>query len=664
MFRSGSGRIAAVAVGVVFGVLLSYASFAKKLDFLFFDFAQRNVAVSDGAHSVVVALDEQTFETFGWPLGKDLYAALTAVLHEAGAKRIGFDLFFTERFESCLEEESARESAQKKEELLGSAVAATGAVLASFVMESAGGKSETFAPTPDEAQIPACKSRDAQRFLKPLVPGIADKRPLVAHVHANPSPVDGVVRTIPPCMALHDGCVADLASVMTGKYEHARCGTERYVPFLFSYEDMPRVSFADVIAWSESDEGMKRLNDLVKGKYVLVAATDPTVKDVGATPQAGNEPLVMVHVNRIEALERGIMVVSVPSWVGWGAAALLSFAITMLFRRIVPLLVLAFLCGTASFASAFFLYTKGFFFLPVSSALFPSVLGLGLAAAEAGWRHFLFNRTLSEAFGSYVSPEILKWLRETGGAALKPDAAERREITILFSDIAGYTSLSNALDADKVIRSLRWYLDTMLTIVQEHNGYVDKINGDGLMILFGAPRRSERHAEEAVAAAIAMMKKVEEMQEGWREITGRPLRIRIGIATGSVLVGNLGGSGHIEYSAIGRDVNLAARLESGSEVGGILLSERCWKLLAQKPLGWWREVDLKGYEGKVRVFQIPPRGANIAEHFAHPPSPLILSRAAYDALKDKPYGAITRLSDREGTEREIIVIETTERIPS
>ncbi|HQO92778.1 MAG TPA: adenylate/guanylate cyclase domain-containing protein, partial [bacterium] len=176
----------------------------------------------------------------------------------------------------------------------------------------------------------------------------------------------------------------------------------------------------------------------------------------------------------------------------------------------------------------------------------------------------------------------------------------------LFSDIAGYTSLSNSLNADSIMKSLRLYLDEMMTITAEHNGYVDKINGDGLMILFGAPKPFNDHAKKALDCAVAMQKKVHDMQKEWMEITGRELKIRIGIATDTVFVGNLGGAGHIEYSAIGRGVNFAARLESKSEIGGILVSEETVESAGLRPEGYKRSVELKGYEGEVAVWQISP----------------------------------------------------------
>jgi adenylate cyclase len=187
---------------------------------------------------------------------------------------------------------------------------------------------------------------------------------------------------------------------------------------------------------------------------------------------------------------------------------------------------------------------------------------------------------------------------------LKKDSAQRREISILFSDIAGYTSLSNSLNAESIMKSLELYLDEMMKITADYNGYVDKINGDGLMILFGAPKPFEDHAKKALECALKMQERVLEIQGKWQEITGRELKIRIGVATDKVFVGNLGGKGHIEYSAIGRGVNLAARLEKSSDVGGVLVSEMTLEKAMMRPDGKSREVELKGYENKVKVWQI------------------------------------------------------------
>ena len=104
--------------------------------------------------------------------------------------------------------------------------------------------------------------------------------------------------------------------------------------------------------------------------------------------------------------------------------------------------------------------------------VFPFLMGAIFVAAFIGWNYFLFNQTLSHAFDTYVSPEILSWLKETGGEVLQSDAAELREITILFSDIAGYTSLSNSLEVDAIMSSLRLYLDEMMTITSQNQGYV------------------------------------------------------------------------------------------------------------------------------------------------------------------------------------------------
>ena len=160
------------------------------------------------------------------------------------------------------------------------------------------------------------------------------------------------------------------------------------------------------------------------------------------------------------------------------------------------------------------------------------------------------------------------------------------------------------------------------------------------MILFGAPRRSNNHAEEAAMCGIKMQERVAELQGAWQKITHRPLRIRVGLATGKVFVGNLGGAGHIEFSAIGRNVNLAARLESGSEIGGVLMSKECYDKLSEKPVGWWRKVALKGYDDLVKVWQVPPLGIDLRPEIDGDISEMgiVISEESYESLKEKPDG--------------------------
>ena len=252
--------------------------------------------------------------------------------------------------------------------------------------------------------------------------------------------------------------------------------------------------------------------------------------------------------------------------------------------------------------------------VPWSALAWPFTLGATGASALQGWRHLRHNQMVTQAFGQYVSPDVLDWLKVVGARALDPSEAERREVAVLFSDVAGYTSLSNRLPPADIMRSLRLYLDAMVPIVQKHGGYLDKINGDGLMVLFGAPRSIGDHSQAAVACAIEMQHKVRAMQAEWEAITGGPLTIRVGVATGHAFVGNLGAVGHIEYTAIGRVVNLAARLEPKAPLGGVALCASTVERLPRKPEGDWIALDLKGYEaGAVKAWAVEAEAVDAFE---------------------------------------------------
>lgn len=648
-------RLIAAIVGAALGVGIAHLPFSEKVDLSFLDLSQKYGLPEREPGTVIVALDEKSFMVYGWPIGRELYAALIMTLHGAGAKRIGFDLFFADSFESCQTTDESRAALEENEEFLGQSAAASGTVLASFVVETIDGDPAKFPPTPPQALFD-CRERDSASYLKELLPGIVKHAPPMAHVHTIPSTIDGVNRRIRPCRSLYDGCVVDLASAMTAApLDPATCMEPVLIPFFRSYEQFPHLSMVDILEKSENEQGLAELAKIVKDKYVVIGATDQTLKDVGPTPLSDLDPLVVTHANRIEGILAGIAIRELPQPAIFLVSAAAGLAVALLVESGGLLLLFGALWVLLSFGVAFLLFKWQFLWVPVSPLFLPAMCSLFAAAGYVAWHNFLFNQMLSQAFDNYVSPEILGWLRETGGDALRSDSAERRDITILFSDIAGYTTLSNALDADTIMRSLRFYLDRMLAIIQRHNGYVDKINGDGLMVLFGAPKHSGRHAEEAVTAAQEMQEEVARMQEEWRRFADRPLRIRVGVATGRVFVGNLGGTGHIEYTAIGQDVNLAARLESASEVGGILVSPECYEKLPARPAAWRRTVHLKGYADDLAVYQLPPLPLIVPD--PEGAGRLLISREGYEELKEKPAGVFIEIPGENGP-RQVFKVDT------
>lgn len=178
------------------------------------------------------------------------------------------------------------------------------------------------------------------------------------------------------------------------------------------------------------------------------------------------------------------------------------------------------------------------------------------------------NQFLENAFSRYVSSKVLEQLKETPiDEFLRMD---KREVSILFVDMRGFTALGNRLTPEEVQETVNSFLNNMVKYVEEMDGMVDKFLGDGLMAIFGAPLRHETHAWQALSAAASMHR----VHKGWmesRQAANKPSgAIGIGVATGEVVVGNIGTANRMEYTALGHLVNLASRLCSAAAGGEIL----------------------------------------------------------------------------------------------
>lgn len=219
------------------------------------------------------------------------------------------------------------------------------------------------------------------------------------------------------------------------------------------------------------------------------------------------------------------------------------------------------------------------------------------------------KRKVRSAFGQYLSPEVIRRL------LVNPQLVEPRktEITVMFSDIRGFTTISEKLDAQELALFLNSYLSDMTKIVFSTRGTLDKYIGDAVMAFWGAPYEEPEHAVDACKAALAMMKRVHELQKQW-EAQGRPkLDIGIGLNSGVASVGNMGSALRYGYTALGDAVNLSSRLEGLNKDYGthILVNESTYA--AAKDAGFlFRELDLIRVKGKFQP-------VTIYELFGNPP---------------------------------------------
>lgn len=182
----------------------------------------------------------------------------------------------------------------------------------------------------------------------------------------------------------------------------------------------------------------------------------------------------------------------------------------------------------------------------------------------------LRNKLLSETFGRFLSDEVVRQLLETPDGLML--GGKKRELTVLMSDLRGFTALSEQMEPHKLLDMLNHYLGEMTEVIQAHNGTIIEFIGDGILAIFGAPVKSSIHAEEAVTAAVEMQMRMAQVNT-WNAVRGyAALQMGIGIHTGEMIVGNIGSEKRTKYGVVGSCVNLAGRIESYTVGGQILIS--------------------------------------------------------------------------------------------
>jgi class 3 adenylate cyclase len=205
----------------------------------------------------------------------------------------------------------------------------------------------------------------------------------------------------------------------------------------------------------------------------------------------------------------------------------------------------------------------------------------------------------------YLTPTVWKAISDGNEKSL---STERKRITIFFSDIQGFSALSEELEAETLTEVLNSYLTEMTRIATKHNGTIDKFIGDAVMIIFGDAKSEGIKTDclRAVSMAIEMRKKMKELHQRWyNQGIKNPLLIRMGINTGFCTVGSFGTSHYMDYTVLGTHVNLASRLESAAEPGEILLSHESWSLVKDVVLCRDKgEITVKGFSHPVRVHQV------------------------------------------------------------
>lgn len=245
---------------------------------------------------------------------------------------------------------------------------------------------------------------------------------------------------------------------------------------------------------------------------------------------------------------------------------------------------------------------------------------------------------IRDTFGRYVTQEVVTKLLESEGAL--DMGGEIREVSLIMSDLRGFTAIIAEMDPEEVIIFLNRYLSRMIEILLDNRAVIDEILGDGILAFFGAPEPREDHPARAVACALSMQAAMDEINAG-NEADGLPrLAMGIGVNTGSVVVGNIGSERRTKYSVVGSDVNFASRMEAFALAGQVLISAATYSRVRDLvEVANVLEIEMKGVPGRATLYDVRGIGApyNIrlpdkSEHLAEVPEPV---GVRIHRLKDK-----------------------------
>lgn len=351
--------------------------------------------------------------------------------------------------------------------------------------------------------------------------------------------------------------------------------------------------------------------EALKDKLVFIGATEIGIADVKPTPFSPVFPGVETHATVAGNILDGSFLIKNS----------LTKALDIVLLMILPLALVFLLMRAQKTFLGFFVFIAfvsllllGNYLLFTRLNTLLSILYPGLSLCFVyiffeGYRNLVIesrNRYLRRAFSSYVSPELVTEILQD------PDklklGGETKNITVLFSDIRGFTTLSELITPVTLVSILNSYLSPMTQIIMDEHGTLDKYIGDAIMAIFGAPVDVSNHPERACKAALYMLKNLEKLNQEWKERDWPHISIGIGINTGEAIVGNMGTDIRFEYTAIGDTVNLASRLEGLNKLYGteIIISKSALEGLPSSQF-FVRELDLvrvMGKEQPISIFEL------------------------------------------------------------
>jgi len=416
------------------------------------------------------------------------------------------------------------------------------------------------------------------------------------------------------------------------------------VPYRGRLGSFPYVSAVDVLRG-------KAPKYPLKGAIVLVGTSAPGLHDLRTTPVGERYTGVEIHANVISGIldqrilqhpyyVRGIELVQL-------AIAALLMTIVLARASVVTSTLFTVLLLLVIFASNLLIWTRAAMVVPLAT---PLLFTFALFVAHMVYGYFVEargRRALSALFGQYVPPELVDEMSQN--PARFNMASAGREMTVLFSDIRGFTSIAEALPPHELSMLMNEFLTPMTKVIHRHRGTIDKYMGDAIMAFWGAPLEDPQHARNALLAAVEMQGALQELmplfaKRGWPKI-----RIGIGLNTGVMRVGNMGSEFRMAYTVMGDAVNLGARIEGLTKTYGVTIAvgEPTRDAVPDFSFLELDRVRVRGKDRPVAIYEpLGPRKGLAADTRA-------MLRRYHDALK------LYRAGDWEIAEREFFLLHQT-----
>jgi adenylate cyclase len=561
---------------------------------------------------VVVAIDKESSDALQtWPWPRSIHATMIDRLTSAGARAIGLDIVFSETSGSVVPDDWLQEAPPSPDDLeLVRALKQSGRVVLAALFVEQPSERDEFETAITSAQFPYWQFEEAAanvgivNFSRDVDGGV--RRMHLSHVFQDEQL---------PSFALALMRVASGSDAQMGELSDR--APHPYLPHetvLIQYAGPDR-TFRTVPFYQALDEKLVS-DEVFRGKVVLVGATDPLLQDIHQSPMLSRESKDMagveIQANSLATLLSGHTIWPVPMWVVMlliMLAGLIGAVATALLRPVRALWSTLLPAGALGVILPVVLLRAQMIWVPMVAPLLAlavsyTVVTLLMYVAEERAR-----RAIRAAWQRRVAPEILDMILRS--PQLAQVRGRRIVATTLFSDIRGFTSMCDAMKPEQVVEVLNEYLSQMTEVIRSQRGTVHKFIGDGIMAVFGDPMPDERHAEQAVMAAMDMHRKLQEIKQAGTNTWVRELRIGIGIHSGELVAGDIGSTQFMEYTVIGATVSVASRLESmNKQFGtGIIISDATRQLLqGQHQLVDLGLQEIRGIGDPIRIYSVSLNG--------------------------------------------------------